>query len=296
MARIGFIGLGRMGSPMAANLVKAGHAVQGHDLAPDAGRRLAAAGGQAASSAAEAAKGAEVVITMLPAGADVRAVLTGEGGILAGLPRGTLLIDSSTIDVETARAMHEAAAARGVAMLDAPVSGGVTGAEAGTLTFMVGGSEADFARARPVLEAMGRAIVHAGAPGSGQAAKLCNNLMLAISMLGVAEGFALAERLGLAAQSLFDIASKSSGQSWAMTSHCPVPGPVPASPANRDYAPGFSTALMLKDLTLAIQAEEASGAPSVLGRHAQEFYKALADRGLGGKDYSVVGRELSARR
>jgi 3-hydroxyisobutyrate dehydrogenase len=232
---------------------------------------------------------------MLPAGADVRAVLVESGAIAAAEP-GALLVDSSTIDVETARAMHAAAASRGLGMLDAPVSGGVTGAESGTLTFMVGGSEADFARARPVLEAMGRTIVLAGGAGAGQAAKLCNNMMLAINMIGAAEGFALAERLGLSAQSLFDIASKSSGQSWAMTVHCPVPGPVPTSAANRDYAPGFSTALMLKDLTLAMQAAASSGAPSVLGRIAQECYQQLADRGLGATDYSVVGRELAARR
>ncbi len=182
------------------------------------------------------------------------AVLTGEGGVLEAAAPGALVIDSSTIDVATARAMHAAAAARGLAMLDAPVSGGVIGATAGTLTFMLGGSEADVARARPVLEAMGRNLIHAGGPGLGQAAKLCNNMMLAVCMIGAAEGFALAERLGLSAQSLFDIVSRSSGASWALTNHCPVPGPVPASPANRDYAPGFATALMLKDLTLAMQA------------------------------------------
>ena len=293
MARIGFIGLGNMGGPMAANLLKAGHLVQGYDRVPAALQGLRDAGGTAAGSAAEAVQGVAFVITMLPAGAHVREVLAGEGGVLAALAPDTLLIDSSTIDVATARAMHEAAAARGLGMLDAPVSGGVTGAEGATLTFMVGGGDTDLDRARPVLEAMGRNIVHAGGPGLGQAAKLCNNMMLAVSMIGVAEGFALAGRLGLSAQSLFDIVSHSSGQSWALTSHCPVPGPVPASPANRDYAPGFSTALMLKDLTLAMQAVEASGAPSIMGRAAQACYQGLADRGLGGKDYSVVGREMA---
>jgi 3-hydroxyisobutyrate dehydrogenase len=234
-----------------------------------------------------------VVITMLPAGAHVRTVLTGADGLLPHLPAGTLLIDSSTIDVATARDMHQAAASRGVGMLDAPVSGGTSGAEAGTLTFMVGGGAADFERARPVLEAMGRTIVRAGEAGAGQAAKACNNLILGISMIAVAEGFALAERLGLPAQSLFDIASKSSGQCWSLTTYCPVPGPVPTSPANRDYAPGFAVALMLKDLGLATDAAEAAGVTLALGAQARATYQALADRGLGDRDFSVVARELS---
>jgi 3-hydroxyisobutyrate dehydrogenase len=278
---------------MAANLVRAGHAVRGFDLAATARARLEAAGGGTAASAAEAARGAEFVITMLPAGEHVRAVLTGADGILPALDPAALLIDSSTIDVATARAMHAAAAAaRGIAMLDAPVSGGTSGAAAGTLTFMVGGDARAFDRGRPVLEAMGRSIVHAGDAGAGQAAKLCNNLILGISMVAVAEGFALAQHLGLSAQSLFDIASKSSGQCWSLTSYCPVPGPVPAAPANRDYEPGFATALMLKDISLAVAAAEATGAPVRLGREAQAMYRALAEAGLGGKDFSVVAREL----
>ena len=292
MARIGFIGLGNMGGPMAANLVRAGHEVFGSDLAPAALDRLKAAGGTPAASPAAAADGAEFVVTMLPAGAQVREVLAGPDGILSRLRPDGLLIDSSTIDVQTARDMHEAAAARGLPMLDAPVSGGVSGAEAGTLTFMVGGGAEAFARGQEVLQAMGRTIVHAGGAGAGQAAKLCNNLVLGISMIAVSEAFALADRLGLSAQSLFDIASKSSGQCWSLTSYCPVPGPVPNAPSNRDYQPGFAAALMLKDLTLALEAADATGAPVRLGREAQATYQALADRGLGGKDFSVIAREL----
>jgi 3-hydroxyisobutyrate dehydrogenase len=292
MATIGFIGLGNMGAPMAANLIRAGHRVRGFDVAAGAVAHFAGQGGETAGSAADAAAGTGCVITMLPAGQHVRDVLTGPSGILPHLPRGTLLIDSSTIDVETARAMHEAASARGIDMLDAPVSGGTSGAAAGTLTFMVGGSEAAFARAQPIFAPMGRTIVLAGGPGAGQAAKLCNNLILGISMIGVAEAFALAKRLGLSDQSLFDIASKSSGQCWSLTNYCPVPGPVPAAPSNRDYTPGFAAALMLKDLTLALQAADASAAPVRLGREALAVYRELSDRGLGGKDFSVIAREL----
>lgn len=294
MARIGFIGLGNMGGPMAANLVRAGHGVTGFDLSPMALGALHAAGGMVAATAGEAAKGAEVVITMLPAGQHVRAVLTGLDGVLAHLPPGTLVIDCSTIDVETARAVADAAAAQGCAMLDAPVSGGTTGASAGTLTFMVGGEADAFARAQDVLGAMGKTIVHAGPAGAGQAAKLCNNLILGITMLGVSEAFALADKLGLSAQSLFDISSKSSGQCWSLTSYCPVPGPVPSSPANRDYQPGFAAALMLKDLTLAMEAAKSAGAAGVLGEQARAAYARLCDAGLGGNDFSVAARALLA--
>ena len=292
MAAIGFVGLGNMGGPMAANLVRAGHAVRGFDLSPAALDALVQAGGQTAGSVAEAVAGASVVITMLPAGHHVRAVLGGAGGVFEAAAAGALLIDCSTIDVATARAMAEAAEARGFALLDAPVSGGTTGAGAGTLTFMVGGAEDAFARARPVLEAMGKTIVLAGPSGSGQAAKVCNNLILGITMLGVSEAFALAEKLGLPAQALFDISSKSSGQCWALTSYCPVPGPVPASPANRDYAAGFAVDLMLKDLTLASEAAAASGAATVLGPAAREAYARLQADGLGGKDFSVAAEVL----
>src|SRR5262249_38375497 len=233
MATIGFIGLGNMGAPMAANLVKAGHRVTGFDLVAKAVVNLAEKGGIAASTAAEAAAAGEIVITMLPAGPQVRSVYLGEGGLLGQVRKDALLIDCSTIDVETARAVAAAADEAGFDMLDAPVSGGVAGAEAATLTFMVGGAAAAFARAQPLLAALARTIVHAGPAGNGQAAKICNNMMLGVSMIAVCEAFSLAERLGLEAQTLFDISAKSSGQCWALTSYCPVPGPVPGSPANR---------------------------------------------------------------
>lgn len=292
MTQIGFIGLGKMGMPMAANLAKAGHAVRGYDLAPAAADELRAAGGQPAASIAEAVAGADMVVTMLPAGSHVRSVLADENGVFANARAGTLLIDSSTIDVRTSRDMAQAAAERGLPMLDAPVSGGTTGASAGTLTFMVGGDPAAFARARPFLERMGKNIVHAGPSGAGQAAKVCNNLILGIAMAGVSEAFALADKLGLEKQALFDIASTSSGQCWAMTSYCPVPGPVPTSPANRDYAAGFAVDLMLKDLTLATEAEAQTGAVSLLGTAARDVYARLSGMGLGGHDFSVVARAL----
>ena len=290
MAMIGFIGLGNMGAPMAANLVKAGHRVTGFDLVSKAVESLAAKGGTAAVSALSAAAGSEIVITMLPAGPQVRSVYLGEEGLLAHAPKDALLIDCSTIDVETARAVAAAAAEAGFDILDAPVSGGVGGAEAATLTFMVGGEEAVFSRARPILEAMGRTIVHAGPAGNGQAAKICNNMMLGVSMIAVCEAFSLAERLGLEAQTLFDISAKSSGQCWALTSYCPVPGPVPASPANRDYAPGFTAAMMLKDLRLAQQAAGASAAPTPLGAAAANLYQLFVDEGAGGLDFSAIYR------
>ena len=290
MARIGIIGLGNMGGPMAANLMRAGHHVTGFDLSDTARRALVAAGGAGAEGIAAAVEGADVVLTMLPAGQHVRTVLAEPGGVFDTASPGTLLIDSSTIDVATARDMATAAEARGFALLDAPVSGGTTGATAGTLTFMVGGTDAAFTRAEPYLRVMGRTIVHAGGAGAGQAAKVCNNLMLGISMLGVSEAFALAETLGLPAQALFDISSTASGQCWALTSYCPVPGPVPTSPANRDYAPGFAVALMLKDLSLAADAVAATGATSVLGGPARDAYVRLAAAGLGHKDFSVTGQ------
>ncbi len=292
MATVGFIGLGNMGGPMAANLVRAGHDVRGFDLADAALAALAAAGGSRAGSVAETVAGAEIVVTMLPAGGHVRKVLTAADGVFARAAPGALLIDCSTIDVETARDMAEQAGSRGFAMLDAPVSGGVSGAAAGTLTFMVGGAEAAFGRAQPVLSAMGKTVVLAGGAGAGQAAKVCNNLILGISMLAVSEAFALADKLGLSAQALFDISKTASGQCWALTSYCPVPGPVPASPANRDYQAGFATALMLKDLTLAADAVAATGAASVLGGHAQAAYARLAELGMGDRDFSVAARAL----
>lgn len=294
--KIAVIGLGNMGLPMAANLLKAGHEVAGYDLVAENCARHAANGGRVASSVADAAGDAEMVVTMLPAGRHVESVFTGQGGVFDAIKgRTPLLIDSSTIDVTTVRKLAAEAAAAGLDLLDAPVSGGVGGATAGTLTFMVGGSDAGFARAEPVLRAMGRAIIHAGASGAGQAAKACNNMMLAINMIGTAEGFLLADKLGLDRQKLFDIASTATSQSWAMTSYCPAPGPVPAAPSNRDYVPGFATALMLKDLTLAQGAAEASGAPTPLGSHAQRIYAALAEAGESGQDFSVVFRWLAGQ-
>jgi len=294
MAKVGFIGLGNMGLPMAANLIKAGHAVSGFDVNEDAGARLAAGGGTKAQSIAEACKDAEVVITMLPAGEHVREVYLGDGGVLAAVAPTTLLIDSSTIDVETARHVAQAARERGLAMIDAPVSGGVAGAQAATLTFMVGGEGAAFERARPLLEAMGKTIVHAGGPGNGQAAKICNNMILGASMIVVAEAFLLAEKLGLDAQKLFDISSKSSGQCWSMTSYCPVPGLVPTSPANRDYKAGFTAAMMLKDLKLAQAAARATRATTPLGAGAAAVYERFVDSEDGSVDFSGIIRYLRA--
>jgi 3-hydroxyisobutyrate dehydrogenase len=290
MTTIGFIGLGNMGAPMAANLVSAGHQVTGFDLVPGAMEALTTKGGHVVASLAEVAGAGDIVITMLPAGPQVRSVYLDPGGVLAGARRGALLIDCSTIDVETARAVAAAAKEAGFDMLDAPVSGGVSGAEAASLTFMVGGEAEIFARAQLVLAAMGRTIVHAGPAGNGQAAKICNNMILGISMIAVCEAFSLAERLGLEAQTLFDISSKSSGQCWALTSYCPVPGPVPASPANRDYAPGFTAAMMLKDLRLAQQAAGATATATPLGATAASLYQMFVDGGAGVLDFSGIYR------
>ena len=289
MATVAFIGLGNMGGPMARNLVKAGHVVRGFDVAA---ANIAAAGAVACASAADAAAGADIVVTMLPAGPHVQKVY---GEVLPAAKAGTLLIDCSTIDVDTARRVAADAAARGLEMLDAPVSGGTTGAEAGTLTFMVGGSEAGFARAQPYLAQMGKTIVHAGGPGNGQAAKICNNMILGISMIAVAEGFSLAAKLGLDAQKLFDISSKSSGQCWSMTTYCPVPGPVPTSPANRDYKPGFTADMMLKDLKLAQNAAQTVGQATPMGAAAQSLYALMASAGLGAKDFSGIINMLQGK-
>jgi 3-hydroxyisobutyrate dehydrogenase len=293
MATIGFIGLGNMGAPMAANLVKAGHKVTGFDLVREAVEALEAKGGSAAASAIAAAAAAEIVITMLPAGPQVRSVYLGEDGLLSHARKDTLLIDCSTIDVETARAVAASAAQAGFDMIDAPVSGGVGGAEAATLTFMVGGAEAAFARAQPVLAAMGRTIVHAGPAGNGQAAKICNNMILGVSMIAVCEAFSMAEKLGLPAQTLFDIAAKSSGQCWALTSYCPVPGPVPSSPANRDYKAGFTAAMMLKDLRLAQQAAGMTAVATPLGAAAANLYQLFVDNDMAALDFSGIYRLFS---
>lgn len=288
MANIGFIGVGNMGGPMARNLIKAGHKLKAFDVAKASLDAVTGAGAAAAASPAEAAKGVEAVITMLPAGAHVRDVYMGAGAVIAAAAKGALLIDCSTIDVETARAVSDAATKAGHDMVDAPVSGGVAGAEGATLTFMVGGGEKSFSRAMPLLQAMGKTIVHAGGPGNGQAAKICNNMILGISMIAVCEGFLLAEKLGLEAQKLFDISSKSSGQCWSMTNYCPVPGPVPTSPANRDYRPGFSAAMMLKDMRLSQQAAQQAGVNTPLGAAAQSIYGLFAAGGGAGSDFSGV--------
>jgi 3-hydroxyisobutyrate dehydrogenase len=290
MARIGFIGLGNMGLPMAVNLIKAGHQVEGVDVNPASVEKLKAAGGAGAETAKIAASRADVVITMLPSGKEVREIYLGPGGIIESANAGTLLIDCSTIDVETARAVASEAEKRDLLMLDAPVSGGVGGATGATLTFMVGGPVQAFTRAETILQKMGKTIVHAGGAGNGQAAKICNNMILGISMIAVSEAFVLAEQLGLEHQKLFDIASKSSGQCWSLTSYCPVPGPVPASPANRDYQAGFTAAMMLKDLKLSQEAAKAAGAKTQLGADAAKIYSHYVESGEAGRDFSGIIR------
>ena len=295
MARIGFIGLGNMGLPMALNLIKAGHAVTGYDVFATAVEKLAGAGGTAAGSIAAAASGVDIVVTMLPAGKEVREVYLQRGGVLESVGPDTLLIDCSTIDVDAARAVAGAAEGKGLLMLDAPVSGGVAGAQAATLTFMVGGPDEAFIRAKPVLEAMGKTIVHAGASGTGQAAKICNNMILGVSMIAVSEAFVLAEKLGLDAQKLFDVSSKSSGQCWSLTNYCPAPGLVPTSPANRDYQPGFTAAMMLKDLLLAQQAANAVNASTPLGASAAQLFNMFVNSGNAAKDFSGIIRMLDGK-
>ena len=293
MAIIGFIGLGNMGNPMAANLVKAGHEVRGYDLLPE-NLKIAGENGVAImANGAAAVMDAEVVITMLPAGKHVLSVYE---NLAPKAAQGTLFIDSSTIDVESAGKAHELAAQNGLRSVDAPVSGGTAGAAAGTLTFMAGGSLEAFEKAEPILQPMAGRIVHCGEAGAGQAAKICNNMILGISMIGVSEAFVLAERLGLSHQALFDVASTSSGQCWSLTSYCPVPGPVPASPANRDYKPGFAASLMLKDLTLAQEAARASGAVTPLGAEAAQLYALFAAQGHGGTDFSGIIEFLRGER
>jgi 3-hydroxyisobutyrate dehydrogenase len=288
MADIGFIGLGHMGAPMARNLVKAGHRLRVFDVSPAAISSLAEAGAKAASDVADAARGNPIIITMLPSGRESRDVFMGPKGLIAAASKGCLLIDCSTIDVVTARDIHGAAARAGVHCLDAPVSGGVAGAATAALTFMVGGSETAFARGEPIFKAMGKAAIHTGGPGNGQAAKICNNLILGISMIGVSEAFVLAEKLGLPATTLFEVASRASGQCWSLTSYCPVPGPVPSSPANNGYRPGFSAAMMLKDLKLAAEAAKTSGAGTPLGAAATSLYERYVASGKGGVDFSGI--------
>ncbi|ESY76179.1 3-hydroxyisobutyrate dehydrogenase [Mesorhizobium sp. LNHC221B00] len=285
MTTIAFIGLGNMGNPMAANLVKAGYTVNGFDLVPENLTVAKEHGVVVMANALAAVKDADVVITMLPAGKHVLSVYE---DIAPKAKRGALFIDSSTIDVESARKAHATAARHGLLSIDAPVSGGTGGATAGTLTFMAGGSDDAFAAAEPILKPMAGRIVHCGGDGAGQAAKICNNMILGISMIGVAEAFVLAEKLGLSHQALFDVASTSSGQCWSLTTYCPVPGPVPTSPANSDYKPGFAAALMLKDLKLSQEAAQASGAVTPLGAEAAQLYALFNAQGNGGADFSGI--------
>jgi 3-hydroxyisobutyrate dehydrogenase len=287
---IGFIGLGNMGAPMALNLVKAGFRVQGFDT-HIAARDVAQAGGVVlAATAEECTHGADVVITMLPSGPIMLSIW---GDVVPAMKDGALIIDCSTVDIDSCRNAHDLAAGRGLAALDAPVSGGVGGAVAATLTFMVGGSTDAFARAQPMLAAMGRNLTHCGEAGAGQAAKICNNMILGISMIAVSEAFGLADKLGLSRQALFDVAAKSSGQCWSLTSYCPVPGPVPTSPANNGYKPGFAAALMLKDLRLSQAASEGTGAETPLGAAATSLYEAMVAEGDGGRDFSAIFERLT---
>ena len=284
--RIAFIGLGHMGSGMAANLEKAGHQVCAFDLDEAALERAVADGCHRAGSVTQAVGGADAVVTMLPAGKHVRAVYEDE--VFAATHRGAVLIDCSTIDVATAKAVHAEAASRGLTMVDAPVSGGTAAAQGGTLTFMCGGSDAGFALAQPILDVMGKAVIHAGGAGMGQAAKICNNMILGATMVATCEAFVLADKLGLDAQTFFDISSKASGQSWSMTSYCPVPGPVASAPSNRDYQGGFGAALMLKDLKLALDAAATAGASVPMGAQAEALYQMFVGLGGQARDFSGI--------
>ena len=287
--KIAFIGLGNMGGGMAANLVKAGHEVRAFDLSEAAVAAAREHGCAIFASAAEACDGVDAVVTMLPNGAIVKAVYTND--VIGKAPAGAVLLDCSTIDVATAREVISLAEAAGYDMVDAPVSGGIAAANAGTLTFMVGGEIHAFEAAEPILQAMGKAVIHAGAAGNGQAAKICNNMLLGIHMIGTCEAFAMAQKLGLDPQTFYDISSVSSGQNWSMTSYCPVPGVGPTTPADNNYQGGFATALMLKDLKLAMEAAASSGASTPLGKHAQELYEAFSAEN-GGLDFSAIIKTL----
>lgn len=288
--KIAFIGLGNMGGGMAANLVKAGHMVAAFDLAEAALKLASENGCQTFATVREAVAGAEAVVSMLPNGAIVDSVYAND--VIGHAPTSAILIDCSTIDVATARKVGDAAAAAGYAITDAPVSGGIAAANGGTLTFMVGGSDEAFARAEPILAKMGKAVIHAGGTGAGQAAKICNNMILGSQMIATCEAFAMAEKLGLDLQTFYDISSKASGQSWSMTSYCPVPGVGPQSPADNGYQGGFASALMLKDLKLAMEAAATVGAKVPMGQRAAELYQAFADAGQGGMDFSAIIKTL----
>ncbi len=294
MTKIAFIGLGNMGSGMCANLVKAGHSVRAFDLNPEAVKQAESVGARGAGSLGDAVREADVIVTMLPAGKHVLSVYFGNQGVAAEAKPGALFLDCSTIAVEDARAAAKQAEQAGFTMVDAPVSGGTAAASAGTLTFMVGGTSDGFARAKPVLEAMGKTIVHAGASGNGQVAKIANNMLLGISMIATCEAFNLAEKLGLDAQTFFDISSRASGQNWSMTSYCPAPGPVPAAPSNNDYKAGFAVDMMLKDLRLAADAADSAGAETVFGDKARDIYAALSKDGFGALDFSGVMKRVKA--
>ncbi|WP_309601679.1 3-hydroxyisobutyrate dehydrogenase [Sphingomonas sp.] len=284
--RVAFIGLGNMGGGMAANLAKAGHEVAAFDLSQAALDRAKANGCTIAASAEAAVANAEAVVTMLPAGKHVAEVY--RSTVFPNAPKSALLIDCSTIDVATAKSVEAEAKASGFVMVDAPVSGGIAAADGGTLTFMVGGSDDGFARAKALLDKMGKTVIHAGDAGAGQAAKICNNMLLGATMAATCEAFVLAEKLGLDAQTFYDISSKASGQSWSMTSYCPVPGVGPETPADRNYDGGFAAALMLKDLKLAMEAAKEAGAYTPMGGEAEELYQRFVDRGGAGKDFSAL--------
>jgi 3-hydroxyisobutyrate dehydrogenase len=288
--KIAFIGLGNMGGGMAANLVKAGHVVNAFDLSPDALARAQEIGATPFTSVREAVTDVDAVVSMLPNGKIVESVF--ENDVIGHAPTSAILLDCSTIDVDTARAVASFAGNQGYAMVDAPVSGGIAAANAGTLTFMVGGAHDDFDRAEPILYNMGKAVIHAGASGAGQAAKICNNMLLGASMIATCETFMMAEKLGLDLQTFYDISSKASGQNWSMTSYCPVPGVGPTSPADNDYQGGFATALMLKDLKLAMEAAQSVEADTPMGKRAAELYQLFADKGTGGLDFSAIIRSL----
>ena len=288
MAEVTFIGLGNMGLPMAMNLLKSGYSVTGFDLAEDQVKILTDAGGKSTDDINQAIQTSDVVVTMLPSGKIVKSIYLGDKGIIENAPENLLLIDSSTIDVETAREVSLEAINKNLRIVDAPVSGGVGGAQAGTLTFMVGGEKESFDSAKEFLDIMGGNIIYAGLSGNGQAAKICNNMLLGISMIGTAEAFNLAENLGLDAQTFFDISSTASGQCWSMTSYCPVPGPVPSSPANNDYKPGFSAALMLKDLRLSQEAASMTTSLTPLGANATSIYEKIENLGQENIDFSGV--------
>jgi 3-hydroxyisobutyrate dehydrogenase len=295
MAKIAFIGLGNMGAPMARNLLKHQHEVHVFDVSTKAVETLVAAGAKASSSLAEAAQNVEFIITMLPSGKHVKDVYSGKEGLLAHAKAGTLFIDCSTISVDEAREVNQLAQAAGMSMIDSPVSGGTAAADAATLTLMVGGAEKDFERAKPILACMSKAVIHAGIAGNGQAAKICNNMILGISMIAVSEAFMLGKKLGLDPKKLFEISSQASGQCWSMTSYCPVPGIMPNVPASRDYAPGFTTAMMLKDLRLAQTAAQSVGAATPLGSEAAALYTLFNNDGNAGLDFSGIIKMIEGK-